>query len=149
MKKFLWIFPILLLLFVGIAQAETTFIYSMGPETQIYSDTNVGSVFVYTDNIDLSANIYATVEFTFDGDDATDDIEWELYLSYNSSWDGDEITIASFVAYSDGSVDIKTIQIGPHLGLGPGHYRFGMKSSDTTTTFTVVAIYVATKHKSP
>lgn len=90
---------------------------------------------VFTDNIDMTSDLFATLEFKFTGNNATDDLEIKLYRSLSDTWDGDEIAIDSIVVSNDGSEDLYSYII--NQSFAPGHYRFGLASSSTNTTFDI------------
>jgi hypothetical protein len=91
----------------------------------------------YTADIDLTSKIFAAIDCKFDGNNATDDLVLTLYRRRDASWDGDEISIWSVTISNDGSEDIYALELGPHKGFGPGHYRFAMQSSGASTTFDI------------
>lgn len=113
--------------------ASNTTIY----RTNAYSgtDADVDSTLRFTADVDLTQKIFAVCELKFDASGTTDDLKVSLYRSLDNAWDGDELEILSTTIESDGSEDLWSITLGPDLG--PGHYRFGLKSSGTTDSFDV------------
>jgi hypothetical protein len=97
------------------------------------SDPDIDSTTRYTEDINLTASIGATIDFKFDGSGGTDDLILSLYKRRDSNWDGDEIAIWSVTIDSDGSEDIYHFTIDESYGAG--HFRFGMRSSGQTDTF--------------
>jgi len=105
--------------------------------TNAYSgtDPDVDATLRFTADIDLTQKLFAVCELRFDASGTTDDLKVSLYRSLDNTWDGDELEILSLTIDSDGSEDLWSMTIGPDLG--PGHYRFGLKSSGATDTFEV------------
>jgi hypothetical protein len=100
------------------------------------SHTDVDNTERFTDDIDLTVNKGAVIDFTFDGDNATDDLTIKIYKRRDSSWTGNEIAWKSALTVSnDGSEDLYTYTIPPDYGAG--HYRFGLASAGATTTFEI------------
>jgi hypothetical protein len=113
-------------------------------KTNLYSGTDadldntapVGPTDGFTSDINLEVNEYATIMIKFDGSGSTDNIAVSLFCRTDSTWDGDELAIQALPDIeSDGSEDLATIQIGPHRGHGPGHYRLSLQSTGGTDTF--------------
>jgi hypothetical protein len=105
--------------------------------TNAYSgtDPDVGSTQQFTADIDLTQKVFAVCELKFDASGATDDLKVSLYRRLDSSWDGDELEILATTIDSDGSEDLWSFTIGPDFG--PGHYRFGLRSSGSTDSFDI------------
>lgn len=97
------------------------------------SDADVDDTERYTDDVDLTVDTGAAIDFKFDGSGNTDDLVLSLYKRRDSNWDGGEIAIWDETIPSDGSEDIYNFTIAGSYGAG--HYRFGMKSSGSTDTF--------------
>ncbi len=97
------------------------------------SDADIDNTERYTDDIDLTVNTGAAIDFKFDGSGSTDDLIISLYKRRDDNWDGDEIALWSATVDNDGSEDIYHFTIGESYGAG--HFRFGMKSSGSTDTF--------------
>lgn len=149
MKRLLWILSLLLLL-VRPANA-VDFQYSYGGsdeelyQTNLYGGSDadldntepVDDTDGYTSDIDLTTQIYATIDFKFDSNGATDDLVLTLLSSRDSSWDNDEIAVFEITITNDNSEDIYSFELGPHRGYGPGHYRFCLQSSGGTDTFDI------------
>jgi hypothetical protein len=113
-----------------------------GSSTNIYrtnaysgSDADVDSTLRFTADIDLTQKVFAVCELKFDASGTTDDLKLSLYRSLDNAWDGDELEILSITIDSDGSEDLWSMTLGPDFG--PGHYRFGLKSSGSSDTFEV------------
>jgi len=113
-----------------------------GSSTNIYrtnaysgTDADVDSTVRFTADIDLTQKVFAVCELKFDASGATDDLKLSLYRSLDNAWDGDELEILSITIDSDGSEDFWSMTLGPDFG--PGHYRFGLKSSGSTDTFEI------------
>ncbi len=105
--------------------------------TNLYSgaDPDVGSTQQFCADIDLTRLLFAVCELKFDASGATDDLKVSLYRRIDDSWDGDELEIFATTLDSDGSEDLWSFVLGPDFG--PGHYRFGLKSTGATDTFDV------------
>lgn len=104
----------------------------------IFAEAQVTNTEQFTDSIDLTVATGAEVDFTFDGDNATDDLIITIYKSGANDFDGTEQAWKQAITVSsDGSQDKYHYTI-PDL-YGPGWYRFGMKSEGGTTTFTISA----------
>lgn len=113
-----------------------------GSSTNIYrtnaysgSDADVDSTLRFTADIDLTQKVFAVCELKLDASGTTDDLKLSLYRSLDNAWDGDELEILSITIDSDGSEDLWSMTLGPDFG--PGHYRFGLKSSGSTDTFEI------------
>jgi hypothetical protein len=113
-----------------------------GSSTTIYrtnaysgTDPDVGSTQQFTADIDLTQKVFAVCELKFDASGATDDLKVSLYRRLDNSWDGDELEILATTIDSDGSEDLWSFTIGPDFG--PGHYRFGLRSSGSTDSFDI------------
>jgi hypothetical protein len=113
-----------------------------GSNTNIYrtnaysgTDPDVDSTMRFTADIDLTQKVFAVCELKFDASGAADDLKVSLYRSLDSAWDGDELEILVTTIDSDGSEDLWSMTIGPDFG--PGHYRFGLKSSGAADTFDI------------
>ncbi len=111
-----------------------TDLYS-GSDADLDNTAPVDDTDGYTSNIDLTSNIFATIDFKFDASGSTDDLVLKLYRARTSSHDVDEIEVDSIIVSSDGSEDIFSYVIGPSHG--PGHYRFSMQSSGGTDTLDI------------
>lgn len=106
------------------------------------SHTDVDNTERFTDDIDLSVNTGAVVDFLYDGSDGTDDLVLTLYKRRNSSWAGNEHAWKSAITVdSDGTEKTYSYTI-PGL-YDVGHYRFGMKSDGAATTFEIQVDYRA------
>ena len=98
------------------------------------TDTDIDNTERFGDDIDLTVNTEAAVDFKFDGSDATDDLVLTIYKRRDSSWTGNEdswrdaLTVAN-----DGTETEYHYTITKECGAG--HYRWGMKSAGSTTTF--------------
>jgi len=105
--------------------------------TNLYSGANpdVGSTQQFSADIDLTQKLFAACELKFDASGATDDLRVSLYRRLDSVWDGDELELFATTIDSDGSEDLWSFTLGPDLG--PGHYRFGLKSSGSTDSFDI------------
>jgi hypothetical protein len=103
--------------------------------TDLYSgtDPDVGSTRQFCADIDLTQKLFAVCELKFDAGGTTDDLHVSLYRRLDGSWDGDELEIFAVTIDSDGSEDLWSFTMGPDFG--PGHYRFGFKSTGSTDTF--------------
>lgn len=108
-----------------------------GTDADLDNTTPVDDTDGYTSNIDITDNMFATIDFKFTGSNSTDDLVLTLYKRRDSSWDNDEMAIWSVLIPNDGSEDIYPFDLGPHKGFGPGHYRWALQSEGTTTTFDV------------
>lgn len=94
----------------------------------------------FTDDIDLTVLVGAEIDIKFDGSDVTDDLLFNLYKRLDSSWTGAEIAWKTQITIpSDGSEDIYHYTIPENYE--PGHYRIGLTSAGSTTTFEVQADY--------
>lgn len=113
--------------------ASTTNLY----RTNLYSgtDPDVGATQQFSADIDLTQKLFAVCELKFDATGATDDLRVSLYRRLDSSWDGDELELFATTIDSDGSEDLWSFTLGPDFG--PGHYRFGLKSSGSIDTFDI------------
>lgn len=89
----------------------------------------------YTSDIDLTQKTGIVIDFKFDASGATDNLVLKLFKRRDSSWDGDEMSIAEIEIDSDGSEDIFHYTIDELFG--PGHYRFSMNSDGATDTFDI------------
>ncbi|NOY63049.1 MAG: hypothetical protein GXP10_07855 [Gammaproteobacteria bacterium] len=87
----------------------------------------------YTSNINLTVKLFSTIDFTFTGNNATDDLIIELFRSTVSTWNGNEIAVDSFQISNPGVEAVYSYVIGPSHG--PGYYRFSMQSAGATTLF--------------
>lgn len=105
--------------------------------TNAYSgtDPDVDATQRFSTDIDLTQKLFAVCELKFDASGTTDDLKVSLYRSLDNSWDGDELEIFAATIDSDGSEDLWPFMIGPDFG--PGHYRFGLKSTGATDTFDI------------
>jgi len=105
--------------------------------TNLYSgaDPDVGSTQQFSADIDLTQKLFAVCELKFDASGTTDDLRVSLYRSLDNSWDGDELEVFATTVDSDGSEDLWSFTLGPDFG--PGHYRFGLKSTGATDSFDV------------
>ncbi len=101
------------------------------------SDTDLDDTERFTDNIDLTVNLGANVDFKFTGSGSTDDLVLSLYERRDASWGNSEIAIWNAAVNSDGTESIYSFTIGGSYGAG--HYRFGMKSTGATDTFEIDA----------
>lgn len=92
----------------------------------------------FTDDIDLTKHTGAVVDFLFEpiGADTTDDIVFTLYKQGGSSWSGSEIAWKSAITKTNnGSERLYSYTIPE--GYEAGHYRFGIKSNGSTTSFDI------------
>jgi len=107
--------------------------------TDGYSGTSadVNNTERYTNDIDLTVNTGAAVDFKFQGSGSTDDFVLSLYKRRNSVWDGNERALWSIIITSDGNEDCYHFTVDGSYGAG--HFRFGMQSSGSTDTFEVDA----------
>jgi len=106
--------------------------------TDLYSGvhTDIDDTERYTDDIDLSVYSGAQVDFKFTPADATDDLVFTLYKRRNSSWSGNEIGWKGAVTVENAGSEAEFHYTIPE-NYQPGHYRFGLKSSSSTTTFDI------------
>ncbi len=111
-----------------------TNLYS-GSDADLDNSAPVDAADGYTSDIDLTSNIFATIDFKFDASGATDDLVLKLFRRNDSTWDNDEIAIDEITVTSDGTEDIFSYAIGPSHG--PGHYRFSLQSGGATDTFDI------------
>ncbi len=105
--------------------------------TNLYSGVNpdVGSTQQFSADIDLTQRLFAVCELKFDAGGVTDDLRVSLYRCLDGSWDGDELELFATTIDSDGSEDLWSFTLGPDFG--PGHYRFGLRSTGSTDTFDI------------
>ena len=90
----------------------------------------------FTDDIDLTIRKGVSVDFKFDGSNATDDLNIKLYKRRDSTWEGTESAWKSTLVISNsGSETIYHYTIP--RAYEPGHYRFGLVSEGATTTFEI------------
>ena len=119
-------------------------------DTVIYrtSDTDIDDTERFTDDIDLTELTGASVDFEYTPSDATNDLEIVVYNRRDSSWDGNERAWKSTITVpNDGNVHLYHYTIPEDYQAG--HYRFGMKSSGSTTSFDMqVSIRKVRKTKS-
>lgn len=100
------------------------------------TDSDLDDTERYTSDIDLSLFTGAELDFTFDGIDTTDDLYLYLYKRRDSSWSGNELAWKTrLTASNDGTESEYHYSIPSEYGVG--HYRFGMVSSGSTTTFEI------------
>lgn len=102
------------------------------------SHTDIDSTERYTDDIDLTMHTGAIIDFLFAAisGDTTDDLVLTLYKKGGSSWSGREIAWKSSKTVSNnGSERLYSYTIPE--GYEAGHYRFGIKSSGSTTKFDI------------
>jgi len=98
------------------------------------SHTDVDSTERFTDSIDLTMNTGCQVDFKFDGNNSTDDWTLKIYKRRDSSWTGNEVLWKVAITISnDGTEKIYHYTIPEDFQAG--HYRFGMQSAGSTTTF--------------
>jgi hypothetical protein len=111
--------------------AESTLTAASVAGTEIFSDVK---------NLKTAGWTGFSVDITFDGDNATDDLDLKLYKRItDSTFVGTEIAKATITITSDGSVDIYNFEFMPRDS-GPGYYRYGLVRSGSSTTFTVTAV---------
>lgn len=106
-----------------------------GSDADLDNTAPVDATDGFTSNIDLTSNIFATIDFKFDASGATDNLVLKLFRARTSSHDIDAIAIDEITVSSDGSEDIFSYVIGPSHG--PGHYRFSIQSAGATDTFDI------------
>ena len=105
--------------------------------TNLYSgtDPDVDGTLRFSDDVDLTQKVFAVCEVTFEASGTTDDLEVSLYRRLDGAWDGDELEILRTTMENYGPEAVWSMTIGPDFG--PGHYRFGLKSTGTTDAFDV------------
>jgi hypothetical protein len=105
--------------------------------TNTYSgtDPDVDATMRFSADIDLTEKMFAVCELKFDAASTVGDLIVTLYRRLDSSWDGDELEILRTTIDSDGSEDLWSITLGPDFG--PGHYRFGLRSTSENDSFDV------------
>ena len=106
--------------------------------TNYYSgtDIDVAGTEKFSLDIDLTEYTFAIVDVKFLGTDATDDLKLRLYKRGDSSWTGNEIMWKSELIVENPGTE-KEYQYTIPREYGPGHYRFGMIRSGSTTSFDV------------
>lgn len=98
------------------------------------SDADIDSTERYTSDIDLTVETGSSIDFKFDGTDATDDWYLQIYNRRNNAWEAIEEGWKSLLTVSnDGTETIYHYTIPETYQ--PGHYRFGMVRTGSTTTF--------------
>jgi hypothetical protein len=106
-----------------------------GSDADLDNTAPVDATDGFTSNIDLTADIFANIEFKFDSSGTTDDLILKLFRALTSTHDVDEIAIDEITVPSDGSEDLFSYALGQ--AHGPGNYRFSMQSSGGTDTFDI------------
>ena len=102
------------------------------------NDPDIDDTQKFTNDIDLTVNTGAIVDIVFDGSNDMDDLVLNIYRRRDDNWQGVEIPLETPITISnDGTECIFNISIGK--AYGPGHYRIGMKSTGSNTTFDVYA----------
>lgn len=97
-------------------------------------DPDIDGTEKFTENIDLTRFTSGDLDFHFTGSDGTDDLVFNLYQRNDSGWEDIELTWkAQFTITNPGTKKIFHYTI-PRI-YGPGHYRFGLLRSGSTTTF--------------
>lgn len=121
--------------------ARESYLYDK-TDTELYktsgyggSNMDVDTIERFTNDIDLTVKIGASIDFKFTSSGSTDDIEMFLYKKCNPNWSGSEINIWSAIVDNNGSESIYNYTIDGSYGAG--YYRFGIKSSGTTDTFEI------------
>ena len=97
----------------------------------------------FIDDIDLTKHTGAVIDFLFAaiGADTTDDLTLTLYKRGDSSWTGSEIAWKSALIVSNNGAERQYSYTIPE-GYEAGHYRFGIKSNGSTTSFDIqVTVY--------
>ena len=106
-------------------------------QTNLYggTDPDIDGTERFTDDIDLTVQLGAIIDFLFDGSDALNDLVINLYKRRDNSWSGDEIAVTSITVENDGNEHLYHFTI--EESYGAGHYRFGMVRSGGATTFDI------------
>jgi len=100
------------------------------------SDADIDDTERFTGDVDLTEMRYGVVDFKYAGTNATDDLVIILYRRRDRNWTGKENAVETTKIISqDGSEAVYCYPV--LLSHGPGHYRYGMKSSGANTTFEI------------
>lgn len=126
-------------------QVSTSFIFDNDSGTVIYATdgysgahNDIDNTERYVDDIDLTMHTGAIIDFLFAAisGDTTDNLVLTLYKRGDSSWSGSEIAWKAFITVSnDGTERLYSYTIPE--GYEAGHYRFGIKSEGSTTSFDI------------
>lgn len=107
-------------------------------KTDLYSgpDPDLDGTEKYTADIDLSVWSGASIDFLFTASDSTDVLLLNIYNCRDGSWSGEEIVWKSQLIVENSGSQSKYHYTIPET-YQPGHYRFGMLRSGSTTTFDI------------
>jgi len=108
------------------------------------TDEDVGGTEVFTRDINLTADLIACIDFRVTPSDSTDDLELNLYNSISGGWTGLERKWKpTLTVENDDNEFIYHYNIVE--AYGPGHYRWGLVRSGSTTTFEVKVVHATAR----
>lgn len=113
-------------------------------DTNIYKTSGYGGVYNtindierYTDDIDLSVYTGCGCDVKYLANNSTDDLVLSIYKRRDSSWTGNELSWKQSITISNDGLAHEYHYTIPEE-YRAGHYRLGIKSSSTNTTFDVM-----------
>lgn len=106
--------------------------------SDLYDGTglDVAGTEYFSDDIDLTDKTFAVCDFKFLGTDSTDDLKLRLYKRGDSTWTGNEIRWKTELTVENPGTEQEYHYTIPKE-YGPGHYRWGMIRSGSTTSFDI------------
>lgn len=107
-------------------------------KTNLYSgtDADLDGTERFTEDIDLSVWSGASIDFKFTASDSTDNLLLNIYNTRDGNWEDFELAWKSQLTVENSGAQSKYHYTIPET-YQPGHFRFGMVRSGSTTTFDI------------